>query len=173
MSGFTLIELMTTVAILVILLTIAVPQLGHMVTSNTTTAHYNKIVGSLNLARAEAVKRNERIRLCAGDTAACATTNWENGWVVLAADDTVLRAVDPLDDYTLRLSQSASTDMLIYRPNGTLVDTTGTFTLCDDTGQAARARAVNVNLMGQPSKARDTDANNIVNDVTGSDVACP
>lgn len=174
-SGLTLIEIMVAVAILTVLVTIALPQVGDMVTSNTTTAHYNKIVGSLNVARSEAVKRNETIRLCAGDTAACNVTNWEDGWVILAADDTILKVFDPLDDYTLRLSESASTDMLTYRPNGTLGDTTATFTLCDKTNQASNARAVNVNLLGQATRARDTDAptNDIVNDAAGNDVTCP
>lgn len=173
-AGFTLIELIITIGILTILATVAIPQLGTMLSSSRTTAQYNQIITTLNLARSEAVKRNQRIRLCAGSTATCTNTDWEDGWVILDADDTILQAVDALSPgYTLRLSESSSATQLEYRANGTLGNTTGTFTLCDDTGRASRAKAVNLNLMGQPSGARDTNDDGTVEDVTGNNVVCP
>ena len=57
--GFTLIELMVTVAVLVILLTIGVPSMTNWIDSNRATATANNIVGGLQYARSEAVRLNQ------------------------------------------------------------------------------------------------------------------
>lgn len=174
--GFTLVELLVVIAVMTILATVAFPQLGRMIANNQTVANYNMLITSVNLARTEAVKRNERVRICAGSTVACGSSNWENGWIVVTADDVILQEVDALGNgHTLRLSGTTGTETLVYRASGTLGNISGTFTLCDDTALPTRAKAVNINLMGQPSRARDIDdpVDNIVNDVTGANVSCP
>lgn len=62
--GFTLAELMVTVAVASILVTIAVPSFRGLTISNSLTAAANDVVGALNLARMEAIKRNASTQLC-------------------------------------------------------------------------------------------------------------
>ncbi len=70
MRGFTLIELMVTLAVVAILATVAVPGYQQMQTSRQLAADVNSILGGLNYARVEAVKRRAKVefRVVAGGT---------------------------------------------------------------------------------------------------------
>lgn len=82
--GFTLIELMLTIAILAIILGTSVPSFQSMIKNNRIAAVSNDLVIGLQLARSEAIKRGIPVALCASsDQASCTTTSvWSNGWVV-------------------------------------------------------------------------------------------
>lgn len=94
-SGFTLVELMVTVAIAVILLVIGVPSFQTVIYSNRLTSAANELVAGLQSARAEAVRFNRRAELCLstdsnnGLTATCAADNAINatGWIVFLDTD--------------------------------------------------------------------------------------
>ena len=62
--GFTLVELMITLAVAVVLIMIAVPSFKTLTLSNKLTTTANDIVGALNIARMEAIKRNASTQLC-------------------------------------------------------------------------------------------------------------
>lgn len=62
--GFTLVELMVTVAVAAILIAIAVPSFSHMIASNRLNTATNEVVGALNTARLEAIKRNADVQFC-------------------------------------------------------------------------------------------------------------
>ena len=64
-SGFTLIELMVTIAVLAIVLTIAVPSFQGVIRSNQLTTEANTLASALQLARSEAVKRGVDVSLSA------------------------------------------------------------------------------------------------------------
>lgn len=59
--GFTLIELIVTLAVVVILSTIAVPGFQTVIASSRLAADHNEIVTGLATARSEAVKRREDV----------------------------------------------------------------------------------------------------------------
>lgn len=79
--GFTLVELMVTVGIAAILAAIALPNFREFMIRQNTIEIANDLVGSLNTARAEAVKRGLPVRV------APAGGNWEGGWTVSADTD--------------------------------------------------------------------------------------
>lgn len=68
-SGFTLVELMITLAVAVILVTVAIPSFRDTLARNELITTTNAWVAAINAARAEAVKRNQSVALCGEDNA--------------------------------------------------------------------------------------------------------
>ncbi|MBV8620355.1 MAG: GspH/FimT family pseudopilin [Curvibacter sp.] len=82
--GFTLLELLVTMAILAIVLAIGVPSFRYIIYSSRISNEVNALVGSLQYARGEAIKRGQSVAVCASsDGATCSgATSWVNGWLV-------------------------------------------------------------------------------------------
>ena len=78
--GFTLVELMVTIAIAAILLMIAVPSFQHLILSNRLTTSATALVDAINTARMDAIKLNATTQFCGSTT----TTN------IGGANDTLL-----------------------------------------------------------------------------------
>lgn len=67
--GFTLVELMITVAVAAVLLVIAVPSFRNVILSNKLTTVSNDVVGAIQTARMEAIKSNQNTQLCSDSSA--------------------------------------------------------------------------------------------------------
>src|SRR3569623_3303086 len=93
--GFTLVESVSTLAVAAILVTIAVPSMRDFGARNRMTTELNTLVASMYLARSEAVKRLQNVKVCPANTTftGCTGRNaWESGWMVFVDvnnDDTV------------------------------------------------------------------------------------
>jgi len=82
-AGFTLVELMVTIAVLAILLAIGIPAFASLIAANRLTSATNELVASLQTARTEAIRRNVRVTVCpAAPTATACSGNWRDGWMV-------------------------------------------------------------------------------------------
>lgn len=76
-TGFTLLELVITVAVLAIALGIAIPSFQGITNRNRLTSIANELVGAVQLARMEALRRNQRVVVCpTTDGSACSGGNW-------------------------------------------------------------------------------------------------
>lgn len=64
-SGFTLVELVITLALAAIILSAAAPSFRDLVQNNRITAQVNEFVTALNVARSEAIKRGVTLRVSA------------------------------------------------------------------------------------------------------------
>lgn len=88
-SGFTLVELMVTLAVVAILLVVAVPSFQSVMNANKLTTSANEFVASFQAARAEAIRYNRRVVICLSTnpnaaTPTCAPSDATNaiGWLV-------------------------------------------------------------------------------------------
>lgn len=90
--GVTLIELLVTVSIAAILLTIAVPSFQTFLQRNRVQSAASDLVAALNLARSEAIRQGRRVSVCgsanpAATSPTCGTNQWGRGFVVFADAD--------------------------------------------------------------------------------------
>lgn len=111
-KGFTLIELMITIAVVAIGLALAYPSFTSVLRSNQVATRTNELIASFYLARTEAVRSNRGAGVCpSADGANCNGVNWGSGWLVftdqdgdgaLSADgDTVVRFVEGSQNVSL------------------------------------------------------------------------
>lgn len=82
--GFTLVELLVTVAIAAVFLAVAAPSVTKMVRSNRIQSQASALMSDLQYARTEAVKRGQGVSVCASaNGTTCSGANaWQAGWIV-------------------------------------------------------------------------------------------
>ena len=143
--AFTLIELMVTLAVLAIVISLAAPSFSNMLQENRLSALTNELQGALQLARSEAVKRRVNVAVCRSnaDQSDCENgTDWAGGWLMMANDE-VLKVWDPAQGVTVTGPSTGVT----FRGNGmtTLIpeeDEGWTITHSNCTGQQTRSLTV-------------------------------
>ena len=89
-AGTTLVELLTTLTIVAILATVAVPGFHTFHLKNQRATEVNRFLHSLFLARSEAIKRAQIVSVCPStDGRSCApgAGDWTRGWIVFANRD--------------------------------------------------------------------------------------
>ena len=129
-NGFTLVELITTLAIGALLMTVAVPSFSTMFANNRITQQVNEYVFAINYGRSEAAKLNQMVVLCGSEdpTAAspvCGGAPSANppGWLLFAtadSNDITFNAAD--SNFTLlRVGTEDKTGIRI-RPSAELND---------------------------------------------------
>jgi type IV fimbrial biogenesis protein FimT len=186
-SGFTLIELMITIAIAGILAAAAIPSFTSTITSNRLTAYANELVSALNLARNEAVKRGTSVTVRKVDdnssTNKGAAANWEDGWDVFTdadsdgdfeAGDVLIKTFDSLKfSYTLR--SNSFSNFIRFTSSGQS-NTSGSFIICDnsdgnDIPEANTSKLIIVNSVGRGRMGLDSNNDGIPNTDTTATAA--
>lgn len=137
--GFTLIELMVTLSVLVVVMSVAVPSMFDFLASNQVVASKTAFAGAVALARTEAAKRGQVVILQAlGDGPA--GNEFVNGWEIVADEDgngvaganeaRLRRAAGTLDKVHVSGSRS-----LAFRATGALVGNVAeVYTVCRASG---------------------------------------
>lgn len=138
-KGFTLIELMTTVFVAAILLTIATPSFRDFILGQRTKTAAYDLASALLYARSEAVKRNTSVAVTP------ATGGWQNGWTVTAGAS-VLSAHEAFPGLTV----TGPAGGLVYNSSGRLAAVINPFSI-SATNSTATSQCVNVDLSGQPT----------------------
>ncbi|RRN58632.1 type II secretion system protein GspH [Pseudoxanthomonas sp. SGNA-20] len=141
-GGFSLIELMVTLAVLAIVAALAVPNFAVVMNGNRLTSQANELVADLQLARTEALRRNRTVRLCrSSDGATCATGNGEwTGWVVQASGATPELLRTTAVKSQLKIKTPSGVNSVDFRPDGLARNSSGgllstTFTVCMPTNR--------------------------------------
>jgi len=81
-SGFSLVELAVTVAVVAIVAAIAFPNFQDVLRSNRVASASNELVASLSLARVEALRSPGGAGLCASANGTSCGEDWNAGWMV-------------------------------------------------------------------------------------------
>lgn len=84
-AGFTLIELMVTLAVVGILAAVAAPAMLSLINGNRLTGTASELTASLQLARSEAVRRSSRVTICGSSDGATCGADWSR-WIVTGTE---------------------------------------------------------------------------------------
>jgi len=111
-KGFTLIELMVTLAVLAIVVTWAIPSFVTLIQQNRLTATTNQMLGIVSQARGEALRRSDRVWVSPLDGSA-----WSSG-VVIWRDEN--NDGNRADSEIIRLAQGPGNSVSISGTSTTL-----------------------------------------------------
>ncbi len=137
--GFTLLELMVTVAVLAILSSIAIPGFSGLINRDRLTSQANELVATIQYARSEAVRLNGRVTLCPStDGASCSGDDWSQLIVLAIRTDEVLRQFSGSGKAAI----AADVDDVTFSSDGLARDSGGllavaNITVCIDTSNPA------------------------------------
>jgi len=134
--GFTLVELLTAIVVLVVLAMIAVPSFSELIASQRVQMAAMDLFTSLLRARSEAIKQNTDVTLSPAGT-------WEAGWAVTAGGTNI-------DTHAATSNVSISgPGVVTYRNSARLAGLTQPKFSISAT-QTATKRCVRVSLTGEP-----------------------
>jgi len=125
-AGFSLVEMLTTLSVLVILLAIASPGLASLTSSNALSSAQGELAAAMMLARGEALKRGAQVGLIA--TTPVRGSEFNGGWTVfvdtnangiLDAGETIVR-IQPAFRGDMRLTTAGGETLLAFNGRGFL-----------------------------------------------------
>lgn len=185
LKGFTVVELMITVVLAAVLLTLAVPAFTDLIANNRMRSEVFALRGLLMEARSEAVTERNNVTVCRSSDGLTCSGTWNDGYIAFFDTDIdgtvgpgerVILARTP-DTKGIDISFSHNLNRVTYNSRGNAQvpgnNFNGTFTLCDDRGDTA-AKGLVVSPVGTLSVAidRDDPADEIVNDHENNNLDC-
>lgn len=182
-KGFTLIELMITLAIAAILLVIGIPSLRDLMIRSRLSGQVQEFYGVISFARSEAIKRGSFVSICKSADGSQCGGNWSDGWIVFVNNDNDSPAVrddiggaseEPLlrifpalaSGYTLNANGNFTNYVTFDRIG--MANNIGTFVFCANSDES-KAKAIVVSRT-RPRIATDSDGNGIPNKDDGTDI---
>lgn len=169
-SGFTLVELMVTIALLAIFAAIAVPSYRNFVASNRAATEMNTFVADMQSARTAAIENGTDATVCVStDGTSCAGSgNWSDGWIVFLdhdgdggvdGSDQVLRFHAALPGGDSLTGNANVTDTITFNRYGMLAGgfNNGTITLHANPDEIAYRRCVVISSVGKLRAASGSD----------------
>jgi type IV fimbrial biogenesis protein FimT len=148
-----MVEMIMTVAVGAILLTVGIPSFRYITNSNRIAAEINGLLGDLQFARSEAIKEGVSVSVCisTSGTACTGGNTWQSGWIVIssAANPGVLRVQAPFSSTDTFVANNAVGTITFNRDgyangiaNGTLI------ALHDSTNNQNWTRCLAITLSG-------------------------
>jgi len=156
-KAFTLLELMITISILAILLSLGIPAFHEFALKQRLNAAVNVLQNDLLLARSQAIHRDVHVIACPWNSGGGCTgkADWSEGWAVFSDSnenksyedgEVLLRRGQGVEN--VMIHGSASRTALRFYPNGTTPGSNGSISICG-LGGPERARKLVISNLGR------------------------
>jgi type IV fimbrial biogenesis protein FimT len=145
--GFTLIELVTTITVMAVLATLAIPSFSQFIMNQRIRNAAYDLMNALTQARSEAIRRNTKVDL----KRATSTQPWDKGYNVLVSGGATA-LLDQQAYASLSITDSSDLAAITYGKDGRSL-TSGTVFKIAPTGTVTgiTARCVTIGVSGVPS----------------------
>ena len=165
--GFTLPELMIVMVVMGILLGVGIPTYRDTIARTRVTSKMNELVGAMQAARGEAVRRGVDVSVCAVESGVkCgngSAGSWSTGWAVIAEDPAGTTGAQDASDEVVGRNDIESTTLtyrgwgtatpglaITYRPNGATRLGAGTNFQLVVCNSSSHGGAITIDATGRP-----------------------
>lgn len=138
--GFTITEMMMSIAVLAILVGLAAPGFREIILSQAVKTASFDLFSNLVVARSEAITRNTTVSVTP------AGGNWSNGWTITESGGEVVRRHDQLAQVLI-----AGPGAVTFNGAGRLTTGSTSLSLMANGGQASHTRCIDIGLGGRPA----------------------
>ena len=163
-TAFTLIELIVTLAVAAILVSMALPNMRYMLISNRITSKTNEFIATINYVRNEAITRSNRVQIQPVDNSNT-NNDWGKGWQIwvdldnsgnVNGDNEIVKVLEFPDDQIVidqivPDSTYTNTPIISYRARGRIQDPYK-FLVCNN--EHPEGREVTITRVGRASAER-------------------
>jgi type IV fimbrial biogenesis protein FimT len=140
--GFTLLELLITLAVVTIVLAIGVPAFNRLTTGNQQTAEINRLIRSLQLGRSNAILSGFNHILCPSSNGidCLAGIDWGQGYILFEdrneneardPEEKLLHVSRPSGKIGIDMHSTIGRQWVVYRSDGRSAGSNLTLTFCD------------------------------------------
>jgi type IV fimbrial biogenesis protein FimT len=158
-QGLSLVELIGTISIVAVVNAMAGPTLGETFKRNQLRSQAEQVMTTLNLARSEAVKRNQPVSICRSSNGTSCTGDWQDGWIVFSnldgdnvldiGTDEVIRVYEGLA-HGHAFYGTVGTDAMTYFSDGSYAGGSETVRICSEDADLEHSWTVEINTVGRP-----------------------
>lgn len=151
--GYTIIEIMVTLAIAAILAMTALPSMKLMILNSKMTSKTNEFIRGFNYARSEAIKRSSSVGILPIDP-----TAWGKGWKVMAQSDNEPAIQASFNEDQILIQSPLEQDAVWFNSRGWVPQAQSEslkFILCSKDYPQIEGRQVTVRATGSASVEMD------------------
>lgn len=163
-SGYTLLELVTTVVLVGLIFAFALPSMSTFNQNDRLTTNINTLIGHLAYARSEAVKRSVQVAVCASNDGTTCSGSWDDGWIVFVdadsdnaftAGEDVMRTHQDLGRNNTLTATGIGTQIIYDNRGFVTAASVGSLQLCDDRS-GPHGKTIRITTTGRVRLESDT-----------------
>ena len=182
-GGLSLIELMTAIAVMVILVGVATHNWQGLIERQQGRALKTQLRTAFQLARYQSIQNRQIVTLCPLNSEGHCIAQWNQPISVfldpdnqkkLTSADQLLRTIPESKKGNLVASNSGIYQRRYFQftPQGSVHGTIGNLTWCPNSGDTQRGFQLVINFGGRIRWARDTDNDGVVETASGDPIVC-
>jgi type IV fimbrial biogenesis protein FimT len=181
-SGYSLVEMIAAMAIIVIVMGLAAPPAHRLVERNKAANGINWIIGAINLTRISAVDYGVLTTLCpTKDNISCGGpwnkrvmifTDYDDNRQINGRDHVITYLDFPFEGATLKWRAFRNRQYLQMTPLGFTNYQNGNFVYCSADQDLRFARQIVLNLQGRVKKSYDRNNDGFIEDIYNKPLRC-